>query len=133
MLTFNTLLQRGKVDPVEVKLVRHKDTRYPNRPTPFALWMAKDPDFELYQALQSRPVLDHANYIAAFIVAPMGETVFAGIYSVYGRSQAPKDLLCPINGTAGDRYLYKMAQTEHLAEYQGRIVIDWGEGFRSWV
>jgi hypothetical protein len=40
MIRFNTLLPEEAVEPAHVKLVRHQDTRYSARRTPYQLWAA---------------------------------------------------------------------------------------------
>ncbi len=133
MLMLNTLFQNEGLDPKEVKLVRHKDTRFPDCTTPYALWMAEDPDFEVYQRLQGKPKFNGASYIASFVVTPLAETLFVGVYAIGGYRRAPRDLVCPVAGTKGERILYDLAPTELLADYRGRLVVDWGEGYRSWI
>jgi hypothetical protein len=62
MIRFNALLRDEGVDPADVKLVRHQDTRHSARITPFKLWRADAGQFELYQKIQKRTVFQKARY-----------------------------------------------------------------------
>lgn len=76
MLQFNTLLMEEGIEPADVRLVRHQDTRHgKGHLTPFDLWRANDGRFELYQRIQGREVFGSANYIAAFVATPRNETL----------------------------------------------------------
>jgi len=134
MIGFNTLLGAAGIDPVIVKLVRHQDSRAGRGCTPYDFWLAGGGRLELYQRIQSKDRFGGASYVASFVGTPLGDTLFAGLYSVDGKGIAPAGMVDPV--TAEDvsgLHLYKMTKVEALGEYQGRLVIDWGSGMRSWV
>lgn len=118
-----------------MKLARHQDTRFPGRPTPYQLWRAGDGRFELYQRVQSRAdIFEGARYLASFLATPLDETLFVGLYEIKGVGRAPKGLIDPVSGEdVGGFSYYDLTLCSSLNAYIGRIVIDWGLGFRAWV
>jgi hypothetical protein len=134
MLGFNTLLRDEGIDPSGVRLVRHRDTRYDAARTPYKLWQANDGSFELYQRLQIKPVFRDAGKLAMFVVSPLDETVFAGLYDNHGVEPAPAGLRDPLGGhDASGINLYDLRPSSALQDYVGRLLIDWGKGYRVWV
>ncbi len=133
MIGFNTLLDSEGVDPKVVKLVRHQDTRGVGT-SPYDLWLAADSRFELYQRIQRRPVFQRASLIASFVATPLDETLFVGLYTIEGWQPAPPGLTDPLLGKdVGGYHLYDLEPAAILAEYRDRVVIDWGQGYRTWV
>ena len=132
MLTFKGLLEAAGVDPHDVRLVRHQTNK--GNLTPWALWRKDVDAFELYQRIQRRPVFDKAGQVASFVVTPDGRTLFVGLYEVGSIGTAPEGMKCPVRGidVAGFR-LYDLTRHDALSPYAGRLVIDWGDGARSWV
>jgi len=135
MLSFNSVLRNEGVEPALVKLVRHRDTRNTGRPTPYQLWLANDGRLELYQRIQKRDVFSGAKLIASFVVTPLDETLFVGLFSVDERTEkAASGLIDPVSGEhVGGLNLYGLSLADALANYRGRLVIEWGPGYRSWV
>jgi len=134
MIGFNTLLRDEGIEPSQVKLVRHQDTRSSGRPTPYQLWLAADKRLELYQAIQRRPVFQGAAFLASFVATPLDETLFVGLYTITGVETAPTGLIDPISGAdVGGYHLYQVAEACALTIYRGRLTIAWGQGYRSWV
>jgi hypothetical protein len=134
MIGFNFLLEYTGLNPATVKLVRHQDSRYSDRPTPYQLWCANDGRFDIYQRIQSRERFKSATHIAAFVGTPLNETLFVGLYSVRGWSTPPQNLHDPISDEDVSKFhLYDLTLTEILSDYRGRLIIDWGSGYRSWV
>lgn len=134
MIRFNTFLRDEGVDPAEVKLVRHQDTRYPGRLTPYQLWLASDGRLELYQRIQRRPVFKDARLLASFVATPLDETLFVGMYENRSAGKASPGLIDPISGkNVGGQNFYDLAPSSLLADYRGRLTVEWGQGYRSWV
>lgn len=132
MITFNAILETEGLSPDDVKLVRHQSTKH--LVTPYQLWAAGDGRLETYQSYQQRLVFDRAAWIASFVATPLNETLFIGVYRVGGVGKVPSGKIDPISGEeVGGLYLYRLEKTDHLADYQGRLVVDWGAGYRSWV
>jgi hypothetical protein len=72
--------------------------------------------------------------LATFVVTPNDETVFVGFYAVNGVGTAPPGLIDPLwNHDVGGKHLYDIEPDKRLAQYEGRLVIEWGTGYRSWV
>jgi hypothetical protein len=134
MLKFRTLLRQEGIDPKEVQLVRHQD-RGPTGTTPYSL-MCDDPaSFEHYQSIQGREIF-RRKLLASFVVTPSSETLFANLYSVGAprRNSAPQT--CPVRKTvieSGKCWIYALALDSRLSDFSKRIVIVWGDGYRSWV
>jgi hypothetical protein len=134
MIGFNTFLESEGIDPTEVKLVRHQDTRIPGSLTPYQLWRAADGRLDLYQRIQRRPVFRNARLLASFVATPLNETLFVSTYEVRGIGTAAPGLIDPITGQdVGGLHLYDLAISPKLEDYRGRFIIDWGPGYRSWI
>ncbi|RYC32012.1 GIY-YIG nuclease family protein [Lichenibacterium minor] len=135
-LTFNRLFDVEGITPDRVQLVRHQDARAGTTTSPYALWVDRDPGFELYQAIQARPVFrtDKGSLIASFVVTPAAETLFAGLYGIHGVGTAAPGTLDPVGGhDVSGINLYDLSPDPRLAFYIGKVVIEWGTGYRSWV
>lgn len=134
MLTLNSVLRYEGLDVSGVRLVRHQYARNPRRPTPYMLWQVGDGRLELYQRIQRRKVFQPGDRLASFVVTPMNQTLFIGLYVVEGLGTAPAGLIDPIVGhDVGGLHLYEIRPTNLLDEYSGHLIIDWGPGHRSWV
>jgi len=135
VISFNALLRNECLDPALIKLARHQDTRYPGRPTPFQLWRAGDKGFELYQSVQSRAgIFDGARLLASFLATPLNETLFVGLYEIKSVGLAPTGLVDPVSGEdVGGLNLYDLQLAPQLSDYRGRLIINWGDGYRAWV
>jgi GIY-YIG catalytic domain len=134
VIGFNTFLSNEGIDPTEVKLVRHQDTRFPGRPSPYQLLVAGEGQFDLYQRIQSRPVFKGARLLASFVATPLDETLFTGLYDIIGVGRAATGLIDPISGEdVGGKHYYDLVLSPKLAEYRRRLVIEWGPGYRNFV
>jgi hypothetical protein len=138
MIWLNSLLQDVGLNPGRVRLLRHETTAYRGR-TPYTLWRDDRPEFERYQSTQGRHRRAYFNspYWAAFVVPPDGRTLFVGIYEAKLVGPVSLDWTHPLdasevlNPDIVDYYQTRL--TEHLANYVGRLSVDWGAGTRSWV
>jgi hypothetical protein len=143
MLTFNLALKQVNLDPGDVYLVRHKDTRIRKAllrsrgSSPYNIWATQRDKFECYQRLQSSPCFGRRNWIASFVVTPANETLFVGIYMKRGVARFPSSLKeCPVSGrpvNTKTHLYYDLARTDLLEDWAGRLTIHWGEGFRAWI
>jgi hypothetical protein len=134
MIRFNTLLRDEGIEPAHVKLVRHQDTRYTGRLSPYELWLAADGRLDLYQQIQRRPVFKGARLLASFVATPLNETLFVGIYENKAVGKAAPGLIDPISGKdVGGLNFYDLVLSPKFADYRGRLIIEWGLGYRSWV
>ncbi len=143
MLTFNLLLQDAGLEPKDVYLVRHKDTRIAKGllrsrgSSPYELWLTQKNKFEWYQQIQAEDCFRKRKWIAAFVVTPGDETLFAGIYRKQGLGKLPEQLReCPVSGkpVSDDTHIYyDLALDERLNELAGLLTIEWGAGFRAWI
>jgi hypothetical protein len=135
MISFNALLSAEAIDPATVKLVRHQDKRISGRPTPYQLWKMRDGSFEKYQSIQKRPkIFAGAKFLAAFVATPLNETLFVGLYAIRGTAKAPVGLIDPISGESVEGLnFFNLTLQPALEDYQGRLSIVWGTGYRAWV
>lgn len=134
MIHFNVLLRDAGIDPADVKLVRHQDTRHSARVTPYKLWRADCGQFEMYQKIQKRTVFKKARLVASFVATPLDETLFVGMYKNRGVGKVKPGVIDPISGKdVGGLNSYDLVLSPKLEEYRGRLVIEWGKGYRSWV
>ena len=136
---FNQLLRDVGIEPAEVRLLRHQTTMGRGRSLLDA-WRTDRTSFEAYQALQVRAKRSSfaRRYWAAFFGTWDGRTLFGGIYAVAGPQDVAGALEVPLTGGVvpdGALDRYDTRQTDLLAEYLGRLYIDWGggsSGRRSW-
>lgn len=135
MIRFNALLRDEGVDPAEVKLARHQqDTPESGRQALYHLWRADAGRFELYQRIQGRPSFANARILAAFVATPLDETLFVGLYEIGEVRKAPSGTLDPLsNKDVSGYHFYELALSRELGDYRGRLILNWGTGFRSWV
>ncbi len=140
MLTFATALNAAGIDPAAVRLLRHHKV-YPGGRTPYSLWRDHRELFEQYQSTQDpeRRAYFAAPYWASFVVPPAGDTLFVGLYSAALAGLVPPEMIDPLTEMAsgegkGRQYdLYNCRRLDAMAEYVGRLSVDWGPGTRSWV
>ncbi|MCA8948441.1 MAG: GIY-YIG nuclease family protein [Planctomycetes bacterium] len=136
MLKFTSLLREAGIDPAGVRLLRHCDPDVQRQVYQAAIHA--DPRFDLYQNAQVVPrVIDAfraARYLAAFVVDPVGDCVFVGLWEVTGESSDP--YTDPFPGAAAMPRSPTVFETRRVPEldcYRGRLVIEWGPGQRAWV
>jgi hypothetical protein len=138
-IMFNTLLKEAGLPLAEVRLLRHQDNRVRRARSPYELWRDSRPEFESYQSTQSienRSKFANARYWAAFLGTPDDLTLFGGLYAVSHRGLLDHDLTFRITGeiqTPGSCDFYKLKESALLAEFSGKLVIDWGPGMRAWI
>ena len=91
----------------------------------------------LYQRIQGEDCFSKRNWIAAFVVTPGDETLFAGIYRKLGIGKLPSQLQeYPASGkpvSDETHYYYDLALDDRLSDFVGRLTIEWGDGFRAWI
>jgi hypothetical protein len=138
MLTFGTLLDLANIDRASVRLLRHQDNRYPGHASPYALWRDNRARFDDYQATQGfgDAAKLRAPLWASFVGVAGKKTLFVGMYAADLIGPLPQDRPHPIHGEpepAGSCNFYRLQQRTELAEYAGRLWIDWGDGFRAWI
>lgn len=137
MLTFGNLIDLVDLKRRDVRLLRHHETR-PGKPTPYVLWRDHRDRFDAYQATQAFRYDGQLRvpYWASFVAMPGLETLFVGIYSASLVGPLPADRIHPISGEvepAGSCSFYHLQLQAELSEYAGRLWIEWGPGYRSWV
>jgi hypothetical protein len=137
--SFNELLERWGISASEVRLLRHGNKDNAAGRYLFNLWQSDLPGLEFYQSLQrhmDRAKLDPSRFWASFVVTPAGETLFVGLYSKLGRksyehafsSRTSQDVY-----GAGDLDQYELVRLPESDRYSGRLIVEWGEGYRSWL
>ena len=84
-IMFNMVLKAEGVDPRDVRLVRHHDTRSECKISPYGLWKRDPALLERYQSIQSNEVFKVGNTLASFVRTPGGQTLFVGLYRVDGK------------------------------------------------
>ncbi|WP_234839883.1 GIY-YIG nuclease family protein [Sinorhizobium meliloti] len=138
VLSFGNLLDLVGIERSAVRLLRHQDNRYTGYHSPYTLWRDHRDRFEAYQETQS--INDEARlrapYWASFVGVPGRETLFVGLYSAELVGVLSADRAHPVTGgieEAGTCHLYKLELRSELAEFAGRLWVDWGNGYRSWI
>ncbi|MFM2293707.1 MAG: hypothetical protein RLZZ350_120 [Verrucomicrobiota bacterium] len=137
-IMLNTILQAAGFNLSDVRLLRHQDNRAAKDKTPYKLWCDNRQQFELYQATQGVKNENKmkASYWASFVGTPGDETLFVGIYRVRSKKLLERDTPKPhMDGVdeAGCYHVYDLAVEQRLEDLIGKMVIEWGEGTRSWI
>jgi len=137
MLTFNDVLRSEGIEPADVRLVRHIDTRR-RSPTIYATWRSPNGRrlVEAYQRIQARNVFRVGGLIASFVVTPRprNETLFIGIYLVNALDRWEPGARDPIYGDdVAGMHRYDLVHDAKLARYEEHLSIDWGRGAKAWV
>lgn len=132
-ITFNMILRAEAIDPADVRVVRHHDSRPECKITPYGLWRRDPALLEKYQGIQSKDRFPVGKLLASFVRTPSDKTLFVGLYSVNGKGVTGEydidpcsDLPCP------GKVLYDTSRDGRLKDMQGRLVIDWGKGYLAW-
>jgi hypothetical protein len=138
-LSFNTLLTDVGIEPASVRLLRHM-TELPDGRIPLELWHECTNAFDEYQSYQSSS--QRARFArpwwANFAGTREGRTVFLGLYEIGAPAMIADDVVLPGTGqvmTAVTYDRYPVAPSDLLADYVGRLYIDWGggsSGSRAW-
>lgn len=93
-----------------------------------------DGRFELYQRIQRKDRFKGADWVISFVATPLNETLFVGSFRVPGVGKVPAGIVDPVGGhDVTGLFFYDLQPDPALHEYAGRIVIDWGTAFRTWV
>lgn len=137
-LTFNMLLEQAGISPADVRLLRHQP-KVASRSL-LDVWRTDVPLFEAYQAIQAAAQRTSfaRTYWASFIGTWDGRTIFAGLYEIAAPSLIAEPFQAHISdvihqGGEYDRYEQRLSPL--LAEYAGRLYIEWGggaSGKRAW-
>jgi hypothetical protein len=137
-ILFNSLLKSAGIDPTSVRLMRHQDGRADKDRTPYRLWRdCRDSDFITYQSRQAVDDLRfRAAYWASFVVPPTKETLFVALYEVGepspGEQGVPRVQIRNAR-EEGPYNVYPLRKSDLLAEFEAKLVIDWGRGALAWV
>jgi hypothetical protein len=134
MLKFNTLLEAKGITPRDVQLVRHQD-RGPADVTPYSLVCNAPDQFDHYQCIQGRAVF-RRKLLASFVVTPSAETLFVNLYAVGASQRNPTPEICPVKAKLfepGKLWKYSLSADDRLFDFSKRVVVHWGDGYRSWV
>lgn len=148
VIELNDLLAKAGVDPATVMVMRHRPTEKELRAV--LPWLAAE-QHAVYNAYQSNHgevverALAKARYLASFIGHEAGRAVFVGVYAVAGHQVVPAERFWSLPGnpelrelgTKGpkdgrDSFWFDLQPTPHMADWKGKLVIDWTGIERSW-
>lgn len=134
MNSFNDLLRSEGIAPATVRLARHQDNRTKKIHSLYYYWEHDRPTFERNQCIQKPLKFGDAKWVASFVVTPRRETLFIGMYQIRGLDKEPTGLTDPITHQNLEGYhLYNLALASMLAKYSGKLIVDWGPGYKTWV
>lgn len=132
MIGLLELLQsRGLIPRQRTKLARHRDRRWD---IPL---LHRTGYFEAYQSWQHRPVFDGCDFVASFLGEEDRLARLVGVYRVVGRgprgsSRFPRGFPYP-DMRISHCFVYRLEPDDRFADFEGRVVIDWGPSARAWV
>ena len=105
------------LDRKDVKVLRHKETKWD-------LWdRFEDGTFDKYQNRQSWDVFGSAEFVVSFIAERNKFAKFVGVWNVLSKNEAGKK----------GGYRYRTRRVRGFDDLEGRLIVDWGEGTRSWA
>ncbi|MBI1291988.1 GIY-YIG nuclease family protein [bacterium] len=133
-LTFNALLRAAGIAPADVRLLRHQQAHAGL----LDLWRTDRDQFDAYQQVQriSMRTTLASPYWASFIAGASGETIFVGLYAVRSQEVGAVDRAAALGGAldrAGTYDVYALDRLDALSASVGKLVVEWGQGYRSWV
>lgn len=113
----------------KVKLVRHRDSDQDLE------LLLNTGHFEAYQAGQGREVFKGAERIVSFFAEAGTRSRFVGVYGVHGLVSRPRPLSVdyPYPDRRQSPLVYDLRKCSGFEDLEGRLVVDWGAGTRSWV
>lgn len=125
------LRPRGLPLGAAVKIARHKEAGIDLQR------LEATGHFEYYQRVQGSPVFDRCDYLVSCIGGAGREAVFKGVFQVGART-GPKRMRSPVgfpypSWPTIKSYEYQLTSLPHFQDLVDRVVLDWGEGTRSWV
>jgi len=140
MLTFNQLLRTAQIEPATVRIARHVGSTPAQQRQMRDAAFGLDVAFQRYQERQGKPQIINqfrsAKYLAGFIAEPLTkETVFAGLWKLVGERKERLGDPISINTPPDAPWIveFNSERVNQFDPYVGRLVIDWGDGTRSWV
>ncbi|MGE0441443.1 MAG: GIY-YIG nuclease family protein [Gemmatimonadales bacterium] len=131
MLGLHELLYSRGLRPAKktVKLVRHKDARYPLAERVGTPW------FDEYQAIQSKPLFHGCSHIVSFLGEDGTRSRLIGVYAV-GRERKALDVASPAmieeHKIKAHHIHYELDLVNAFDDLAGRVVIDWGKSALAW-
>jgi hypothetical protein len=127
MLHLNSIFQAEGLDPDRIQLIRHKDARLKGKSL-FDVWFSERAKFEAYQSVQGpKNAFNVGGLVASFVVTPLNETVFVGLYETVGRKRAHEGERLPILDMLINQtdYIHDLRlQSNVMVDYVGRLVIE---------
>lgn len=100
----------------DVKVLRHRDPK-------MDLWeLRRQGAFQKYQDGQSRDVFGNAKYVISFIAERNRYAKFVGVWQINGKTEK-----------AAGGVEYSTLEQDGYAELERRLIVEWGEGTRSWA
>lgn len=118
------------INPERTKLIRHNMSN-----EEIAHYHSKG-QLEIYQTIQRPGRFQNCDTVISFLGTKGTNGIFLGCYKVNGFSQfdtkkLPADFSIDL-GTDTDCVIFHLEKTDILAEFQNRLVIDWGKGAINW-
>lgn len=137
-IKFNSILQAADLKLTDIRLLRHKDNRAEKGRSIYEIWRDTPALFEKYQSIQNIAGRSRLNspYWASFVGTPNDETLFVGLYKVHDRRILDQDTPRPHRDgvdQAGKFDVYELTLESHLEDLIGRLLINWGAGYKSWA
>jgi len=139
-LLLNSLLLQSGLELSRTRLLRHQDASSTKGRTLYKLWRDQRESFELYQSHQNkesaRRALQSSSHWVSFVVTPAHETLLASVYVAQYQGVLAVDTPKPHNDgvdAAGSCDVYDLERMHDFAEFEGRVVIDWGASARAWI
>jgi hypothetical protein len=136
VLTFNLLLNAAGISPATTRLLRHQDNRMKSGLTTYILWRRDPNEFHRYESTQTPEAFRDASHIASFVVDPEGDPVFVGLSRILScafNAEVETFEYIGVTHPPGAVYRYQLERDARFGELEGKVVIDWGPGARSWI
>lgn len=112
-----------------VRIVRHADARW-DLESLLSLGY-----FDEYQRRHDRPLFGDASHMISFMAERGSRSRLLGVYEIRGfrnGDEAPFPEEYPYPDMGVGKYAYDIAKVPGFEELEGRLIVDWGAGTRSW-
>lgn len=129
-MKFQELLSNKEINLKRTKLIRHNISN-----NEVATYYFKG-QLETYQTIQRPSLFKNCDTVISFLGTEGTNGVFLGCYKIngythYDTANLPNDFTIDLDADT-DCVIFDLEKTDILAEFQNRLVIDWGKGAISW-
>lgn len=129
MLLQELLVMKG-IDLSKAKLVRHNMSNDDVRENKRLGYL------DIYQSVQKLSKFKNCDYVVGFLGEEGTTATYIGCYKIMDIQPLQRNLLpadyAAQNDIHSECVFFKMKKTDIMAEFENRLVVEWGKGARNW-